>query len=130
MKPLQISVSFFSTIVVTCYYTRNPFYHHLYMLMIIFGILNHELEREKDNSKNIIHIIDTFLAHLAFVCTLYDSYNYTFMNISLFNTFMFFVLEYMYPEYDQILHMMIHAHTVVSMNIYFIYLNNTPSYKI
>jgi len=121
MKPLQISVSFFSTIVVTCYYTHNTFYHHLYMLMIIFGILNHELDRKKDNSKNIIHIIDTFLAHLAFVCTLYESHNYMFMNISLFNIFMFFVLEYMYPEYDQILHMMIHVHTVVSMNIYFIY---------
>ena len=123
MKPLQISVSFFSTIVVTCYYTRDTFYHHLYTLMIIFGILNHELDRKKDNSKNIIHIIDTFLAHLAFVCTLYDSCKHLFMNISLFNIFMFFVLEYMYPEYDQILHMMIHAHTVVSMNIYFIYLS-------
>ena len=92
------------------------------MLMTIFGILNHELDREKDNSKNIIHIIDTFLAHLAFVCTLYDSYTYTFMNISLFNTFMFFVLEYMFPKHDHIFHMMIHAHTVISMNIYFIYL--------
>jgi hypothetical protein len=123
MKPLQVSVSFFSTIVVTCYYTHNPFYHHLYMLMIIFGIFNHELDRKKDNSKNIIHIIDTFLAHLAFVCILWDSYKYLFMNISLFNTFMFFALEYIYPEYDQILHMLIHMHTVFSMNIYFIYLN-------
>lgn len=123
MKPLQISVSFFSTIVVTCYYTSNPFYHHLYMLMIIFGIMNHELDRKKDNSKNIIHVIDTFLAHLAFGCTLYDSYKYLFMNISLFNIFMFFVLEYMYPKYDHILHIMIHAHTVVSMNIYFIYMS-------
>lgn len=79
--------------------------------MIIFGILNHELDRNKDNSKNIIHIIDTFLAHLAFVCTLYDSYTYTFMNISLFNTFMFFVLEYMFPKYDHIFHMMIHDDT-------------------
>ena len=90
--------------------------------MIIFGIMNHELDRKKDNSKNIIHIIDTFLAHLAFVCTLYDSYTHTFMNISLFNTFMFFVLEYMFPKHDHIFHMMIHAHTVISMNIYFIYL--------
>ena len=91
--------------------------------MIIFGILNHELDRKKYNSKNIIHIIDTFLEHLAFVCILWDSYNHLFMNISLFNTFMFFALEYIYPEYDQILHMLIHMHTVFSMNIYFIYLN-------
>ena len=91
--------------------------------MIIFGIMNHELDRKKDNSKNIIHVIDTFLAHLAFGCTLYDSYKYLFMNISLFNIFMFFVLEYMYPKYDHILHIMIHAHTVVSMNIYFIYMS-------
>jgi hypothetical protein len=122
MKPLQISVSFFSTIAVTCYYTRDTFYHHLYTLMTIFGILNHELDRKKDNSKNIIHIIDTFLAHLAFVCTLYESYKHLFMNISLFNTFTFFVLEYMFPKYDHIFHIMIHVHTVVSMNIYFIYL--------
>jgi len=122
MKPLQISVSFFSTIIVTCYYTRNYFYHHLYTIMIIFGILNHELDRKKDNSKNIIHVIDMFLAHLAFVCILYDSYKNTFMMISLLNTFIFFMLEYMYPKYDQLLHLMIHAHTIFSMNIYFIYL--------
>ena len=122
MKPLQISVSFFSTIVITCYYTRNDFYHHLYTLMIIFGILNHELDRKKDNSKNIIHIIDTFLAHFAFVYTLYDSYNHLFMNISVMNTFIFFILEYMYPNYDHILHIMIHLHTILSMNIYFLYL--------
>jgi hypothetical protein len=90
--------------------------------MIIFGILNHELDRKKDNSKNLIHIIDTFLAHLAFVCILYESYTNLFMLISLCNTFVFFKLEYMYPKYDHILHMMIHAHTVFSMNIYFIYL--------
>ena len=47
--------------------------------MIIFGIMNHELERKNDNSKNIIHIIDTFLAHMAFVCILYDSYPNLFM---------------------------------------------------
>ena len=122
MKPLQISVSFFSTIVVTCLYTRNYFYHNMYMLMVIFGILNHALDRTKDNSRNIIHIVDTVLAHFCFIYTLYDSYRHTFMCVSLFNTFVFFVLEKTYPRYDQIFHMMIHIHTVVSMNIYFIYL--------
>lgn len=122
MKPLQLSVSFFSTIVVTCYYTQNYFYHHLYMLMTIFGILNHELDRNKDNSKNLTHIIDTFLAHLAFACTLCESYTNRFMAISLCNTLLFYMLEHMYPKYDIVFHMMIHVHTVFSMNIYFIYL--------
>ena len=72
MKPLQISVSFFSTVVVTSYYTQNYFYSCLYTLMIIFGIMNHALDRKQDNGKNMIHIIDTFLAHTAFVCILYD----------------------------------------------------------
>ena len=54
MKFLQMSVCMFATIVVTCFYTRNYFYHHLYLLMVIFGILNHGLERKNDNSKNKI----------------------------------------------------------------------------
>lgn len=90
--------------------------------MIIFGIMNHALERKRDNGKNIIHIIDTFLAHTAFVCILYDSYPNFFMMSGLFNAFVFFILEYMYPKYDHIFHMMIHAHTVFSMNTYFIYI--------
>jgi hypothetical protein len=122
MKPLQISVSFFSTIVVTTYYTQNSYYHHLYLLLVIFGILNHQLDRDKDNSRNIIHVIDTFLAHLAFVSTLYDSYTEPFMCISLLNTFMFYIFEYIYPRYAELFHMMIHYHTVLSMNIYFIYI--------
>lgn len=120
MKPLQISVSFFSTIVVTTYYTRNDYYHHLYLLLVIFGILNHGLDRNKNNSRNIIHVIDTFLAHLAFVSTLYDSYNNLFMCISIFNAFMFYLLEYIYPRHAELFHMMIHFHTVFSMNFYFI----------
>lgn len=124
MKPLQISVSFFSTVVVTCYYTRNDYYHHLYLLLVIFGLLNHNLERKQDNSRNIIHIIDTFLAHVAFVSCLYDSYGNLFMTVSMFNAFTFFILEYMYPKYDELLHMLIHIHTVFSMNIYFIFIKH------
>ena len=120
MKPLQISVSFFSTIVATCYYTRNYYYHHLYLLMLVFGLLNHELDRYKDNSKNLIHIIDKFLAHLAFVSILYDSYTHPIMCIGLFNAFMFYILEYIFPRYSELFHMMIHFHTVFSMNFYFI----------
>jgi hypothetical protein len=122
MKPLQVSVSFFSTVVITSFCTENYFYSCLYTLMIIFGIMNHALERKQDNGKNIIHIIDTFLAHTAFVCILYDSYPNWFMMGGLFNTFVFFMLEYMYPKYDHIFHMMIHIHTIVSMNTYFIYI--------
>jgi len=102
MKPLQVSVSFFSTVVITSFCTENYFYSCLYTLMIIFGIMNHALERNQDNGKNIIHIIDTFLAHTAFVCILYDSYPNWFMMGGLFNTFVFFMLEYMYPKYDHI----------------------------
>ena len=109
MKPLQISVSFFSTVVLTSYYTQNYFYSCLYTLMIIFGIMNHALERKQDNGKNIIHIIDTFLAHMAFFCILYDSYPNMFMMGGLFNTFVFFMLEYMYPKYDHIFHMTIYS---------------------
>ena len=127
MKPLQISVSFFSTVVITSYYRQNYFYSCLYTLMTIFGIMNHNLERKNDNSKNIIHIVDTFLAHMAFVCILYDSYPNLFMMGGLFNTFVFFILEYIYPKYDHIFHAMIHAHTVFSMNTYFIFLQSTPS---
>jgi len=72
--------------------------------MIIFGIMNHALERKQDNGKNIIHIVDTFLAHTAFVSILYDSYPNWFMMGGLFNTFVFFMLEYMYPKYDHIFH--------------------------
>ena len=122
MKPLQVSVSFFSTVVITSFCTENYFYSCLYTLMIIFGIMNHALERKQDNGKNIIHIIDIFLAHTAFVCILYDSYPNWFMMGGLFNTFVFFMLEYIYPKYDHIFHMMIHAHTVFSMNTYFIYI--------
>lgn len=99
MKPLQISVSFFSTVVVTCYYTRNDYYHHLYLLLVIFGLLNHNLERKQDNSRNIVHIINIFLAHLAFISTLYDTYNNVFMAVSMFNTFTFFILEYIHSIY-------------------------------
>ena len=59
--------------------------------MIIFGIMNHALERKQDNRKNIIHIIDIFLAHTAFVCILYDSYPNMFMMGGLFNTFVFII---------------------------------------
>jgi len=104
MKPLQVSVSFFSTVVITSFCTENYFYSCLYTLMIIFGIMNHALERKQDNGKNIIHIVDTFLAHTAFVSILYDSYPNWFMMGGLFNTFVFFMLEYMYPKYDHIFH--------------------------
>ena len=90
--------------------------------MTIFGILNHELDRNKDNSKNLTHIIDTFLAHLAVACTLCESYTNRFMAVSLCNTLLFYILEHMYPKYEIVFHMMIHVHTVFSMNIYFIYL--------
>jgi hypothetical protein len=127
MKFLQISVCMFATIVVTCFYTRNYFYHHLYLLMVIFGILNHGLERKNDNSKNIIHIIDTSLAHFAFFYCGYESIHVRYMNISLFNIFVLFLLEYKFPKHDHILHFFIHLQTTISMNIYFIYdYNKTP----
>ncbi len=88
--------------------------------MLLFGILNHDLDRNKDNSKNVIHIIDTFLAHLAFVSTLYDSYTHPIMCIGLFNIFMFYIFEYICPRYSELFNMMIHFHTVCSMNFYFI----------
>ena len=91
MKFLQLSVtSMFSSIVITCYYTRNYFYHHLYLLLIILGILNHGLERKNDNSKNIIHIIDTTMACFAYVYSGYDSFHLFFMNVSLINIFILF----------------------------------------
>ncbi len=125
MKFLQLSVtSMFSSIVITCYYTRNYFYHHLYLLLIILGILNHGLERKNDNSKNIIHIIDTTMACFAFFYSGYDSFHLFFMNVSLFNIFIFFILEYFYPKCDHILHFLIHLQTAISMNIYFIFFNN------
>jgi len=129
MKFLQLSVtSMFSSIVITCYYTRNYFYHHLYVLLIILGILNHGLERQKDNSKNIIHIIDTTMACFAFCYSGYDSFHLLFMNISLINIFIFFILEYAYPKYDHILHFLIHLQTAISMNIYFIFFNNNSDH--
>ena len=125
MKFLQLSVtSMFSSIVITCYYTRNYFYHHLYLLLIILGILNHGLERKNDNSKNIIHIIDTTMACFAFFYSGYDSFHLLFMNISLINIFIFFILEYIYPKCDHILHFLIHLQTAISMNIYFIFFTN------
>ena len=124
MKFLQMSVCMFATIVVTCFYTRNYFYHHLYLLMVIFGILNHGLVRKNDNSKNIIHIIDTSLAHFAFFYCGYDSIHVRYMNISLFNIFVLFLIEYNFPKYDHILHFFIHLQTTISMNIYFIYDHN------
>jgi hypothetical protein len=128
MKPLQISVSFFSTIVITCYYTHNSYYHHLYTLMLLFGLLNHELDRNKDNSKNVIHIVDIFLANLAFISILYDTYTNPFMCFGLVNTFILYICEYMYPRYAELFHMMIHFYTVFFMNFYFILIqNNTIS---
>ena len=122
MKPLQISVSFFSTIVVTTYYTQNSYYHHLYLLLVIFGILNHGQDRNKDDSRNIIHNIDKLLAYTATLSILYDSYTNPFMCIGIFNICMFYILEYIYPRYDELFHMIIHFHTVFSMNFYFIYI--------
>jgi len=120
-----MSVSMFATIIINCYYTRNYFYHHLYVCMLIFGILNHELDRKSDNSKNIIHIIDTSLSHFCFFYSGYDSINVRFMNVSFFNIVLLFLLEYRYPKYDHILHFLIHLQTTISMNIYFIlYRNN------
>jgi hypothetical protein len=125
MKFLQISViTMFSPIMITCYYTRNYFYHHIYMLLIIFGILNHGLERKNNNGKNVIHIIDTTIACFAFFYSRYDSFHLFFMNVSFINIFIFFILEYIYPKYDHILHFLIHLQTAISMNIYFIFFNN------
>ena len=115
----------FATIVINCYYTRNHFYHHLYLLILVFGILNHGLERKNDNSKNAIHIIDTALAHFCFLYSGYDTIHVGFMNVSLFNIFLLFLLEHKYPRYDHILHFFIHLQTTISMNIFFLlYRNN------
>lgn len=120
MKLLQMSVATMcASILVTSYNVQHNVYHNMYLLLLIFGILNHGLERSNNNiNKNIIHIIDIILAHFTFLYTVYESFQYTFMNISLFNIFVLFVLEHKYPKYDIVLHLFIHLHTAISMNIY------------
>ena len=87
VKLLQISCCLFSTVILSAYYTNNYVYHHLYLLLLIFGIFNHGLERKNDNSKNIIHNIDRTLSKITFFYTLYDTYNYLLIRIILFYVF-------------------------------------------
>lgn len=124
MRTLQKSVSLFSTIIISSYYAQHAVYHHLYTALLLFGLANHALDRRADNSKNAIHVVDTTLAHATFAYTVYDSYPVTFMNISLCNTFMLFALEYIFPKHDEILHLLIHIHTTMSMNIYLLFYCN------
>lgn len=63
MKLLQMC----SSILVTSYNVQHNVYHNMYLLLLIFGILNHGLERSDNNiNKNMIHIIGTF--HVSIYC--------------------------------------------------------------
>jgi hypothetical protein len=121
VKLLQISCCLFSTVILSAYYTNNYIYHHLYLLLLIFGIFNHGLERKNDNSKNIIHNIDRTLAKITYFYTFYDSYNYLLIRIILLYVFIIYYLEYRYANYDLYLHFIIHLHIILCMNIYLLF---------
>ena len=121
VKLLQISCCLFSTVILSAYYTNNYIYHHLYLLLLIFGIFNHGLERKNDNSKNIIHNIDRTLAKITYFYTFYDSYNYLLIRIILLYVFIIYYLEYRYANYDLYLHFIIHLHIILCMNTYLLF---------
>ncbi len=121
IKLLQISSCLFSTVVLSAYYTNNYIYHHLYLLLLIFGILNHGLERKNDNSRNIIHNIDRVIAKFTFFYTFYDTYNLILIRIILIYNLIIYFLEYRYSKYDLHLHFIIHLHIILCMNIYLLF---------
>ena len=124
VKLLQISCCLFSTVILSAYYTNNYVYHHLYLLLLIFGIFNHGLDRKNDNSKNIIHNIDRTLAKITFFYTLYDTYNYLLIRIILLYVLIIYFLEYRYSKYDLHLHFIIHLHVILCMNIFLLFYSN------
>jgi len=121
VKLLQISSCLFSTVVLSAYYADNYIYHHLYLLLLILGIFNHGLERKNDNSKNIIHNIDRFVAKVTFFYTMYDTYYYLLFRIMLLYVSVIYLLEYKYSRYDLYLHFIIHLHIILCMNIYLLF---------
>lgn len=121
IKLLQISSCLFSTVVLSAYYTNNYIYHHLYLLLLIFGILNHGLERKNDNSRNIIHNIDRVIAKFTFLYTFYETYNLILIKIILIYNLIIYFLEYRYSKYDLHLHFIIHLHIILCMNIYLLF---------
>jgi hypothetical protein len=121
IKLLQISSCLFSTVVLSAYYTNNYIYHHLYLLLLIFGILNHGLERKNDNSRNIIHNIDRVIAKITFLYTFYETYNLILIKIILIYNLIIYFLEYRYSKYDLYLHFIIHLHIILCMNTYLLF---------
>ena len=121
IKLLQISSCLFSTVVLSAYYTNNYIYHHLYLLLLIFGILNHGLERKNDNSRNIIHNIDRVIAKFTFLYTFYETYNLILIKIILIYNLIIYFLEYRYSKYDLHLHFIIHLHIILCMNTYLLF---------
>ena len=124
LKPLQKTVCLFAIVIVCAFYYQRPFYHHLYVLLLICGIFNHGLEDHEKKMTNVIHAFDVTLAHFTCFYTLCDAYESILIRVTVSNIVMLYVFEHLWVAYADYLHMMIHVHLVVSMVLF---LSTVPS---
>lgn len=118
MKPLQFSVAFFSVVIVSAYHTEHIIYHHLYVALLVFGLLNHGLSYEQKVLSNHVHFIDVTLAHVTFCYTLYEGYNSILIVVSVIDVAILYLLEHVFTKYTEFIHMSIHLHIVITMVVY------------
>jgi len=123
MKLLQFSSCLFSTISIHAYYKQNHFYHHLFLLITMLSILNHQEE------SITIKTIDIFIAH----------YTYFQINISdtpivirkkplmiiptVFIPF-FYWCEFIYPFYAIEIHFILHIAMIITLHSYLYLIEN------
>ena len=120
MKILQISSLLFSLNVIYSYYLQNMIYHHFTLFITIFSILNHGYHLEE---KNIIKSIDKLLAHLFyFYIVIHDTpiiyiYNKYIIICPILLAYIY-LLEFIFPKYNIIIHLFFHIFSVFSISIY------------
>ena len=122
MKLLQLSSCLFSTVSLHAYYIRIDFYHHIFLLITMLSILNHE-----ENRNYYIHLLDFIIAHYAYIqINISDSVTVISKNpIMIFSpiiTMFLFYLESFYPFYANEIHFILHLYMVGNLHLYLYYI--------
>jgi len=123
MKLLQLSSCLFSTLSIHAYYARNPFYHHIFLIITMLSILNHQ------EYNSIIKMIDIFVAHYAyFQINISDAplviRKKPLMVMPSIIIPLLYWCEFVYPFYEIEIHFILHFLMVATLHSYLYLIEN------
>jgi hypothetical protein len=118
MELLQFSSFLFITVVLHSFYVRNMRFHHISLLILVFSIIRHS----KDYNNDIIKIIDKIIAQSSWFYFITSKNPRLFPNpiivIIPLSIPVIYIFEFIYPDYNNILHFILHLISVISLHLY------------